>query len=73
MWDRRQVELGEGQLLRVVRDMGHRHLLDYLFFHLDGLDDWNVLDDFVRLSYLDCFEDWNLLDNFNLGGRWKFK
>lgn len=52
-----------------MRDVGDGHLLDHFLLDLDGLDDWDVFDDFVRLSNFDCFEDWDLLDNFNLEGR----
>lgn len=69
MWQmrkRRQLDFREGDLLRVVRDVGDGHLLDHFLLDLDGLDDGDVLDDLVRLSNFDCFEDWDLLDDFDL-------
>lgn len=48
-----------------MRDLSDWYLLDHLLLDLDSLDDWDVLDDLVRLCNLDSLHDWNFLDDLD--------
>jgi hypothetical protein len=66
-------EVGEGgdwdfwerNFLRVLGDVGDGDLLDHRLFDFDGLNDGDVLDDFVGLWNFDGLCDGDLLDDFD--------
>lgn len=44
----------------------NRYFVDNFLLNLYGLDDWNMLNDFIWLWNFNSFNNWNFLCNFNL-------